>query len=395
MSSKILVVASRIVFGLLVVGGFALLIIITFAADRLGWGAPEKEPELEIELPPMPVSVQTVERERIEITDTYSGMIRPYERFRVAFEIGGRLVPVDDRTEPLDDGDRVRAGQVLAKLEERVLAARLKQAEAQLEEAESELNRAKQLSGSGLKAVSDSALQQSVTAVAVSAAAREAAEKALEDATLVAPVDALISKRYVKVGESVSPFEPVMDLIQVDRVLLVLGVPEAYVGDIQRGQTVHVELLARDRFRRKRPRLDGQVYRVAEAADDTTGLFEVEIIIPNPDGRLKPGLIALAHIVVDRREGYRVPLASAVHRDGKTLLFSVGGDGTARSFEVENWVDQGPDMILSTLPPEHCRVVVRGQHRLVDGRTVREVGPDDGGDLELTPETAVRAVGSR
>jgi hypothetical protein len=70
-------------------------------------------------------------------------------------------------------------------------------------------------------------------------------------------------------------------------------------------------------------------------------------------------------------------LAGAVHRDGKTLLFSVAEDGTARSYEVENWVDQGPDMILSELPREHCRVVVRGQHRLVDGRTVREVEPED------------------
>jgi multidrug efflux pump subunit AcrA (membrane-fusion protein) len=164
-----------------------------------------------------------------------------------------------------------------------------------------------------------------------------------------------------------------MELIQVEEVLLVVGVPEAFVGDIQVGQTAHVDLFAQDRFRRKRPSLRGTVHRVAEAADDSTGLFEVEILVPNQEGVLKPGRIGLAHIVVQRCDGFRVPITCAVFRDGKTWLFSVGDDDKAHSFKVERWIEQGPDMILSELPPEHQRIVVRGQHRLVDGRSVREV----------------------
>jgi len=162
------------------------------------------------------------------------------------------------------------------------------------------------------------------------------------------------------------------------------------VGEISVGQTVHVELLARDRFRRKRAGPGGRVYRVAEAADDSTGLFEVEILISNSQGKLKPGQIGLAHVVVAEIRGFRVPMTCAVFRDEETYLFTVDDSRTAHRLDVAHWIEQGPDMILEELPPGRRTVVVRGQHRLVEGCGVRLVSAEGGTSIEIDRDTAVR-----
>lgn len=380
--------------GLLVVIGFAGLILVTFGMGKLGWGGRVETETTVDRIPPTPVSLTTIERESLEITDSYSGMIRPMERFSLGFDIGGRVIAMGTNAAgaPLDEGDSVRSGDLLVRLDDRVLVALLKESKAQLEQAQSDFNRIRKLRESRPEVISETAFQAALTAQALAEARIDMAEKNLEDASLVSPVDAVISRRTINVGESVGAHQTVLELIQVDEVLLVIGVPEAYIVEIRPGQPVHVELLGRNRFRRKRPQLDGHVRRVAQAADDTTGLFDVEVILANPDGLLKPGLIGLAHVVVETVQGYRIPEAAVVFRENETFLFSVDSFGVAHEFAFTDWIEEGPDLILSELPPEHRRIVVRGQHRLVDGREVEEVDLVGDTRLELSTETTMRTT---
>ncbi len=462
--------------GRLIVTGLAVTVAIVVTASRWGRNAPGEGQDHQRVIPPTPVSVIQVPLESIEITDSYSGMIRPRERFSLGFEIAGRVETLGinnsgkRKDEPLDEGDWVSAGDVLARLDDRVLRARLEEAKAQLdqakaqvkecnarlENAQSDMARSRELKQRGSRVITDAEYQdvaaklavadaQAIAARAQSAVALahlQTAHKNLEDSTLLSPVKGVISKRYVNPGESVNPQQPVMEIIQVDEVLLVVGVPEAYVGEIRVGRPVHVELLARDRFRRKRPTTDGYVHQVAEAADQTTGLFEVEIVLRNSQRRWKPGLIALAKIVVDEVEGFRIPVTCAVFRQeetflflldevdkdgkahrfglpdwieegsdlviplssdafrgGETFLFSPGQDGKARRFDLRDWLAQGSDGILPQLPKVYWSVVSRGQHRLVDGRGVKLVPLDDGKPAEMDSRPLVRpaapVVGSK
>jgi hypothetical protein len=90
-------------------------------------------------------------------------------------------------------------------------------------------------------------------------------------------------------------------------------------------------------------------------------------------------------------QGFRVPTASAMFRENETYLFSVDGSGVARKVPLVDWIEQGRHLVLDQLPPEHRHVVVRGQHRLVDGRPVELVEPDGGRLPELGPP-AVRGA---
>ena len=439
---------SRILVGLCVIGGAILLVLATLGASRLGWKTADTEdakPDAPVQLPVSPVSVQEVAFEdKIEITDSYPGVIEPFERFSLGFEIGGRVVAlgVNASGDSLDDGDRVEKGQVLAKLDARVLRARVDEIEAQINEtkakqgeaearqaeADADWTRLQEVEESNPDAVTDATRDQTeldlkvansqLEVIAAQASMLDAqlaiAKKALEDADLLSPVSGVISRRLVNAGESVTAHQQAFEVLIVDQVLLVVGVPEAYVGEIRRGQPVDVQMLARNRFRRERPNHEGVVYRVAQTADQTTGLFGVEVLIPveklkdsddesiddsrEETKRLpRPGQIARGHIVVDHVPGYRIPRAAAVKRQGFTLIFAVDTEGIARAVELRDWIEQGEELVIAKLPDdladanssEKCwTIVVRGQHRLVNGQPVQVILPDTSLPTSQAPAAA-------
>ena len=422
--------------GLVLVTALALTIAVAVTVSGWSRDVPSGTSQTTADMPVTPVAVTSVERERIEIFDTYSGMIRPFERFALGFELAGRVVALGTNAqgEPLDDGDRVRSGELLVQIDDRNFQAQLRTASAELktgqavwrtavaqtkdakarqEQAQSNMRRAEELRSRGGRAITDTEYQDYVTQLAVANAAVEqaaaqveqaeaqvlraqaaydTARKNLEDTRLLSPVDATIARRLINVGESVNPQQTVMELIQIDTVLLIVGVPEAFVGHIRPGQKALVELLARDRYRHKRAEVEGQVRRVAEAADQTTGLFEVEIAVSNSEGHWKPGLIALGRIVIGEIEGHRVPVTSAVFRENGAYLFLVDGQGKAHRVDLKNWVEQDRDLVTSDLPPGRQTVVVRGQHRLIDGRPVKIVEiPGEEASEPITPQVRTSA----
>jgi RND family efflux transporter MFP subunit len=375
---------------------FAALIVLTIGCAivmvtvSLGVGWPPfltvaNEGKRSIEIPKMPVAVLTAQPRMVEVISSYTGMIRPFERYALGFEISGRLeaLGTNEQGKPLDQGDRVKAGQVIARLDDRLLVAQLKESKARLEQAQTDMNRATELRAKGQRIITDAEFQNFVTQLQLAEAACDMAEKRLADATLFAPVSGKISRRSAKAGESVSAHQTILEIIEVDRVLLVLGVPESQVGEISAGQAVHVDLLARDKFGERLPGAEGIVYRVSETADDKTGLFEVEVEIDNAQDRLRPGLVATGRIVVDKMQGFLLPVSCGVQRDGGMHLFTVSDEGTAQAFPLSRWIEQGEYILVPELPPERRRVVVRGQHRLVDGRAVivTPVPPDDKTEL--------------
>jgi RND family efflux transporter MFP subunit len=420
-------------------GRFAALLLVTAVAvavmvasgTRLGTqDPPAGNPAPPGEVQPLtaaPVSLAAANRETIEILDRYSGIIHPYERFTLAFELPGRIerlgTAVDGTT--VDDGDEVTAGMELAVLDRRTLLARQNETAARLEKARDDLERAKTLREQGTAAIAAAEYQEAVTNVAVAEAQAAVASKNLEDAVLKSPVDGVVARRMVNAGESVTVLQTAFEIVQVRQVLLLLGVPEARINDIQRRQRAieknrelarqakeqgrpspladedlvfraHVRLLGKDRFGSPAEQLQGEVYRIGQTADDKTGLFEVEVLLPNPERHLRPGQIAVADLVIDRIEGYRLPLSSVVYRDEKPNLFLVEQTQVdvqflfhdlgqwpqyvARMYALENFTEQGDDVILKELPSDLPYAVVRGQHRLVDGRRVRVVSCDMGGD---------------
>ncbi len=359
--------------GLLVVTVGAAAVMVTVATGQFGlFGETVETVSKKTVAPKAVVAVMDSVSESIEIIDTYHGMIRPFERHVLAFEVPGQLnsFGVTSSGEPLDVGDRVKAGQEIAHLDERRLQAQLKETRARMEKAQYDLQRYDRIRDQGLRAITEQEYQSAVTEATLAEAQYEIAIQNLEDAILKTRINGVISKRMALVGESVNMHQMIFEILELDRVLLVVGVPESRIRDVQVGQDVHVRFIASDAFGRPRDFLHGTVHQVGEAADEKLGLFEVEIVLDNPDGELKPGLVAEAQIVIDQVDGFRVPIEAAVMRGERSILFSVDEEAKAQSFLLGERREQGGELILLELPEEHRRVVVKGQHRLVDGREV-------------------------
>ncbi len=405
-------------------GRFAGLILVTLAAGAVmlatamrptdpGDRYRSSDDDEGVQSVSAPVVIRTVQPETVEVLDIYSGMIHPFERYSVGFEVAGRIDELgrDESGKEFDDGAVVRQGEVLARLDQRMLKARVKEMTALLERAQLELERARQLRDSPARVISEADFQQRVTDLAVAQAQSDQAQKNLEDATLRSPCDGVIARRLVNPGESIAAHQAAMEIVQVDRLLLIVGVPESRVQELENRQRqllaaaqedgpststdktspeafrVYVQLMGSDRFGQPWPARMGEVFRISETAHDKTGLFEVEVLLNNDDQLLKPGQIALAKIVIDELTAFRLPTHSVLFRgetpyiytiqeqaaDLELLFWNLGPnrDFRANRVPLHRYIEQEGELIIPELPPEHRRVVVRGQHRLVDGRRVR------------------------
>ena len=359
------------------------------------------------------VSIGQFSPEVCELYQTFSGKIRPWETYSLSFEVGGRVVDLGkgEQGVPLDVGDRVAEGQILAQLDDRVFRARVSEATARLELATSDMERARNLRSTEAGAISITEFQQRLTNLALATAQRDMAVKNFEDTVLKSPVDGTIAWRRVNEGESVRADRESFQVIEDDPMLLVVHVPESQVRELEvrlrevraaqgRGDDApvdpedrvfraHVRLEGSDRFGRPWPTIDGEVHQIAEVADPRTGLFEVEIRLDNRDHLLRGGMVATARLVTKRLSGYRLPDSAVVFRGGDAFLFLAEPEqvdveamfwkvGTttshrARRLTVSDWTEQGNDLIIPSDSKELWRVVLRGQRRLSDGQWVEVV----------------------
>ncbi|HWI17412.1 MAG TPA: efflux RND transporter periplasmic adaptor subunit [Vicinamibacterales bacterium] len=265
------------------------------------------------------------------------GNFLPDESSDVAAEGSGRVAAT-----PVDIGDRVARGAVLAQLDNRDAQLRLDQSSAAHQQALAALNQARERhrlaqttaarydslvkSGDVSRAVydqlvseRDTSAQAVMTAEAgvLEAKSRIAlAEKALADTTIRAPFDGHVTDRAVTVGEFVGPGTRIATVMRLDPIKLRMQVPEVAAAKIRRGQTVvaNVEALGN-------ASVTATVTAVSAALDPTTRAFIVEATAPNRDGRLRAQMFATARIEIGASEtGVFIPRA-AVLTDPNTNSF--------------------------------------------------------------------------
>ncbi|MEK6239439.1 MAG: efflux RND transporter periplasmic adaptor subunit, partial [Planctomycetales bacterium] len=279
------------VIAVLVVVGGGVGLAVTFAGSHLGLKnqTEENKPDRK-EAPAAPVVVVAVRKETVEIIATHAGMLRPFERYSLGFEIGGRIqgFNADDSQPHFDEGDLVQQGRVVARLDAAVMIASRDEAAARLEDAQTRLHRAQEILVENPRALAQAEIDTLSAQVKIMQAALRRADELLKDASLIAPADAVISRRWVNPHVAVGPHVPVMELLDVSRLLLTIGVPESRVHDLRVGQPAVATLIGHDLYGRDFPPLSGKVHRIDESADRQTGLFQVEILLPNAAPRF-PG----------------------------------------------------------------------------------------------------------
>ena len=295
----------------------------------------------------MEVTVTPVERMSIQRTVDLSGTLNSPDMAKVSCEVAGVV-----REVMVEIGAEVRMGQPLVRLEPRELDLALARAEsslrqtyaqlgmhnavaldaapppdeqvasvktaiATLDDAKAAMTRARALADRGILSPVD--LQSAETRLKVAEAgyqsafdnvrslkaqlqdrraAFELAQKKVADTVVKAPIAGAIVDRYVQPGEFISERTPVATVVQINPLKLRTGVQERYAGVIKPGQPVEFRVTSfGDEL------FHGKVAYVSPAIDQTMRTFQVEALVDNANGRLKPGFFAKGVILTVKDEG--------------------------------------------------------------------------------------------
>lgn len=274
-------------------------------------------------------------------------------------------------------GDRVKRGQVLARLQSdttgaEVAASRanLAEAEAALAEAQVNAERARQLQQSG--AISPQQIQQYLTGE-VTARARAAALKArlnvdelrLGQTRIVAPDDGVISARTATVGAIASPGQELFRLIRKERLEWRAEVAAPELARLKPGMPVTVTPAG------GKPVL-GKLRTVAPTVDPSTRNGLVYVDLPQP-GEARAGMFARGEFETGRAQGLTLPQTAVLLREGFTYVFRVGPDNKARQTKVAVGRRLGEQIEITGGLAADARVVAQGGGFLADGDVVRVV----------------------
>ncbi|MBS0557055.1 MAG: efflux RND transporter periplasmic adaptor subunit [Proteobacteria bacterium] len=229
----------------------------------------------------------------------------------------------------VEEGMTVKAGQLLAELDDADALAKAKQAEAQMHKAEATFAHAQAAMPKHL--IPEYEYEQDKFDLAAQRAAYEAANIQLSYTRIVAPVDGVIAQRDIKIGNLVQANQNLFRIVGMNPLQAVLNVPERQLGILKAGQVVQLEA---DALPGKK--FDGTILRIAPVVDPASGTFRVTCQFRDASAVLRPGMFSRIDIVYDQRpDALTVPRSALVEEDGQTSVYVVEKAPPAPAAKVE------------------------------------------------------------
>jgi RND family efflux transporter MFP subunit len=343
----------------------------------------------------MTVEVASVKRADMAESLTVVGNLIGAATVEAVPKVSGRL---DDVTVRL--GDRVRKGQTLAKIEDREIAEQVKQAqasfdvaaatirqrEADLRLAQTNLDRSKNLFERSLipKQTYDDTEARYQAAAAQLDLAKAQYQQAqarldelkinLSNTIIASPVSGFVGKRALDPGAWVTPNSSFISVVDIGVVRLVANVVEKDLGRINSGMKadVIVDAYPGEHF-------VGRIAHVAPVLDPATRTAQIEVEIDNSSFRLKPGMYAKVSFVIEHKENVLVVPANAViDAQGKKGVY-VPGEGDVAKFQAVTLGMSDPDKVeITSGVAEGMRVISTGAAALREGDRIVLLGQNGG-----------------
>jgi HlyD family secretion protein len=296
--------------------------------------------------PPITVELVKVSRGRIAASLSVVGNLIGEATVDVAPKTGGRLTSVNVKL-----GDRVRRGQLIAKVEDREIVEQVRQAEAShkvgeatirqreadLKLAETSVERSRNLFGRQLlprQTLDDAEARYTAAIAQVDLARAQLAQSEarlqelrinLANTNVLSPVDGFVARRNVDPGAWVSQNAGVASIVDISSLRLVANVVEKDLRMVSVGDpaVVEVDAYPGEKF-------NGRIARVSPILDPATRTAPLEVEIPNPAYRLKPGMYAKISLEVESRDNVLlVPKVALVDSEGQRGIFQASGDNRA------------------------------------------------------------------
>lgn len=333
----------------------------------------EKAPEA-VEVGPEAVAV--VQVQEIRTGPQLSGALSAEREAQVRAQVGGQVMEVY-----ADQGQAVRSGQPLARIDASALtdaatsaSSQVRSAELSVQMAQRNYERAQTLNQAGAMSDRDletarNQLAQAQAGLAGARSTRASASKQLGNTTVRAPITGVVATRPVSAGDIVQPGAPLFTVVDPKSMRLVANVPADQLGQLQVGSAVRFTVNGYPGRA-----FTGTIQRIAPAADPATRQVPVVVTIPNAEGVLVSGLFAEGRVESQSRQGIMVPAAAVDERGVAPAVLRLRGgkaervavtlglrDGDTDTVEITGGVAAGDTLLvgaaLGTTPG--TRVTVR------------------------------------
>jgi RND family efflux transporter MFP subunit len=338
----------------------AVVLVLVAIIAVLAWRVVARKPQ-EAEIgKPRRILVRVWTAEPCDVVDTLilAGRVEAARDARLGAAKGGLVVDLSAR-----EGDRVAAGDVLARLDDRTWSAIAARAAADRDDAARQLQRVNALFDEG--AVSSNELDAARTRLAIADAAQREAGAQVAQCRIEAPFDGIVDERVIELGDFVPEGGTVFRLVDIQEVKIGFDVPERDIVNVAAGQRVTFAVAAIGGTA-----MTGRVSFVASAATPQAGTYRVDLTLDNPGERLKPGM--LADVVLVRgllRDRIVVPLEAVLPARGEHVVYVVlNGHAVRRVVRLAAIV--GEDAVLDSGVDTGDAVVIEGQRTLADGAAV-------------------------
>lgn len=291
-----------------------------------------------------------------------------YQQATLYAKVGGYL-----KTLNVDIGDAVTNGEVLARIEVPELQAERTKYEAQVEVAETDYRRVREARQKSPSLVMPLTVDNAKASYDVANANLKRLKTMLGFAKIVAPFSGVVTKRWVDPGafipaatsSSAARDAALLTLMDASKLRIQVAVPEPEVPFIKTGLPTQITV---DELPGKV--FNGTVTRYAHTLDEATKTMLTEIEIPNPDGKLLPGMFASVKLTVEEKpDALLVPAEALVIGKNSSSVFTVV-DQKAKLVPVKTGFNDGISVeITEGLQPDEP-VVLAGKQMLTDGQTV-------------------------
>lgn len=280
----------------------------------------------------LPQEVFTTAPVNLQKTLSLSGTLRAFEMASVKARVAA-----DVREVLVREGEAVKGGQVVVKMDATEYLARVEQARGNLNSARAQLDIAtknrdnnRMLVEKGFisrNAFDNYASQYAAAEAAVEAAkgALDIVQKSLNDTVIRAPISGLVSMRHVQPGEKVSADNKLLDIVDLRRMELEAAVPTSDIANVALGQRVVL------RIEGLPEQFEGKVVRINPSTQAGSRSVLVYVQIDNPHGLLRAGMFAEAQLVLASKPGVLALPQNAVRKDGNgAYVYVIEGERLAR-----------------------------------------------------------------
>ncbi len=323
--------------------------------------AADKAAAVSNERPPINSVVYTLQPTEIRDRINLPGNIEPWTRLELMAKVAGSITEV-----LVKEGDEIKEGDVLARIESSDYEIALQKAEAAYKYAKADYQRDKKVYDKGV--IPTAELDRKETSLITAKTELDNARLQLSRCTIKAPMDGIVRRLDAKVGLLLSVADPVAEILKIDKVKAIVGIPESDVPAVRQLDEIQLTVQALGNLV-----VSGKKYFLSPSPDTAARLYKLELEVDNSSRAILPGMFIRAEIVKNSiPDAITVPFYSVISRNDEQYVY-VDESGVAKKKNVElgimeNWMVQ----VTKGLDSQD-RLIIEGHRDVESGQKIKVV----------------------